>query len=724
MARPLAVTGGVLFVTLWFLGLLPHAVLLPLTVCAGVLCALVLCVRALRRKGLLPYVCAVVLAGCVLFWFHYDFVFAPVAALGGRTVPVTAALADLPQQLDDGYRTVLRTDSVDGMPMRCRIALYTSEEPKITCRQTVTFRTRLEANSAPGSSGVWLRAYEMRDARYTDDASGFFGRMLAVRQYAIETLLQRLPGTNGAVLAAMITGSEQYIPDDVYARMLECGIVHIFSVSGLHLSVFSMLLYRFLERRRAPRAVIALPSAVLTFLLMAVTGFSYSCVRAGIMLYIMLLGRCFFWRSDGLNALGASILVMVLIDPFCAGSVGLQLSVLGTLGVILASPIVETRVETLRVRPRFLRKPIRLFLSALLVSACIHILTLPVIVIEFRRLSLVSPLANACLLFAAEWAMITAAAAVLLSAVPFLGVLSKPLLFGAGLLAKYCVLVSDSFGKLPFAAVRSDFAGLRFWIVGTLIVVSAVLMLQGTLRRRVVVSAAVSVGILASLVGFHAWNLHDLAQITVLDAGNQSAVLVKSRGKTALIGCGGKDAPSRVSLYTDSVDLFVVPREQKTECGAAHILVRSVPCAEIWAPQRVPALEPLYFFADPVVTTRGTRTVGDIRLTFDSSAEAVFLEIYDRTALLLFSPGCDLGKIPRAWLDADFLVSRSDIPPALTAEHYAAVLLSRGSGQGDDPAREIVSRGGMAAATAGYGDICLQVRKDGAIGLERGDPYA
>ncbi|MBR5619850.1 MAG: hypothetical protein IKW76_08940, partial [Clostridia bacterium] len=257
-----------------------------------------------------------------------------------------------------------------------------------------------------------------------------------------------------------------------------------------------------------------------------------------------------------------------------------------------------------------------------------------------------------------------------------------------------------------------------------LIVVSAVLMLQGTLRRRVVVSAAVSVVILASLVGFHAWNLHDLAQITVLDAGNQSAVLVKSRGKTALIGCGGKDAPSRVSLYTDSVDLFVVPREQKTECGAAHILVRSVPCAEIWAPQRVPALEPLYFFADPVVTTRGTRTVGDIRLTFDSSAEAVFLEIYDRTALLLFSPGCDLGKIPRAWLDADFLVSRSDIPPALTAEHYAAVLLSRGSGQGDDPAREIVSRGGMAAATAGYGDICLQVRKDGAIGLERGDPYA
>ncbi|MBR5618254.1 MAG: ComEC/Rec2 family competence protein, partial [Clostridia bacterium] len=471
MARPLAVTGGVLFVTLWFLGLLPHAALLPLTVCAGVLCALVLCVRALRRKGLLPYVCAVVLAGCVLFWFHYDFVFAPVAALGGRTVPVTAALADLPQQLDDGYRTVLRTDSVDGMPMRCRIALYTSQEPEITCRQTVTFRTRLEANSAPGSSGVWLRAYEMRDARYTDDASGFFGRMLAVRQYAIETLLQRLPGTNGAVLAAMITGSEQYIPDDVYARMLECGIVHIFSVSGLHLSVFSMLLYRFLERRRAPRAVIALPSAVLTFLLMAVTGFSYSCVRAGIMLYIMLLGRCFFWRSDGLNALGASILVMVLIDPFCAGSVGLQLSVLGTLGVILASPIVETRVETLRVRPRFLRKPIRLFLSALLVSACIHILTLPVIVIEFRRLSLVSPLANACLLFAAEWAMITAAAAVLLSAVPFLGVLSKPLLFGAGLLAKYCVLVSDSFGKLPFAAVRSDFAGLRFWIVGTLIVV-------------------------------------------------------------------------------------------------------------------------------------------------------------------------------------------------------------------------------------------------------------
>lgn len=723
MARPLAVTGGVLFVTLWFLGLLPHASFWPLTVCAAVLCALVVCVRPLRRKGLLPFVCAVILAGCILFSFHYAFVFKPIAALGGKTVQVTAALADLPQQHDDGYRTVLRTDSVDGAPLRCRIALYTEEKPNLPCRGTVTFRARLYANDSPGSSGVWLRTFEMNDLQYTD-SSGFFGRMLAVRQYAIETLLERLPGTNGAVLAAMITGNEQYIPADVYARMRDCGIVHIFSVSGLHLSVFSMLLYRFLERRRAPRAVLVLPSAVLTFLLMAVTGFSYSCVRAGIMLLLMLLGRCFFWRSDGLNALGASILVMVMIDPFCVGSVGLQLSVLGTLGVILASPIVETRVEALRVRPRFLRKPVHLFLSALLVSACIHILTLPVTVIEFRRLSLISPLANACLLFAAEWAMIGAAAATLLSAIPILGVLSKPLLFGAGLLAKYCVTVSDLFGDLPFAAVRADFAGFRFWIVGTLIVVSVILMLQGTLRRKAVVSAAISLGILASLLGFHAWNLHDLARITVLDAGNQSAVLVESRGKTALIGCGGKQAPTRVSLYADAVDLFVVPRAKDTECGEAHVLTRTVPCAEIWAPARAPALEPLFFFADPVVTTRETRTVGDIRLTFDSDAEAVFLEIYDRTALLVFSPGCDLGKIPRAWLDADFLVSRSDVPPALTAENYAAVLLARSVGQGDLPAREILSRGGLAAATAGRGDICLQVRKDGAIGLERGDPYA
>ena len=724
MARPLAVTGGVLFVTLWVLGLLPHAALLPLTICAAVLCGVVFCVRTLRRKELLPFVCTVILAGCLLFQFHYAVVFTPVAALGGKTVQITASPADLPQENDGGYCTILRTDSVDGMPMRCRIALYTEKIPDITCDRTVTFQARLYANTAPGSSGVWLRTYEMREPVYTDGSSGFFGRMLAVRQYVIETLEHALPGTNGAVLAAMITGNEQCIPAEVYARMRDCGIVHIFSVSGLHLSVFSMLLYRFLERRRAPRVLTVLPSAVLAFLLMAVTGFSYSCVRAGIMLLIMLFGRCFRWRSDACNALGASLLVMGIIDPFCAGNVGLQLSVLGTLGVVLAAPVVEARIETLQVRPDFLRKLVHLFISALFVSACIHILTLPVVVTVFRRVSLVSPLANACLLFAAEWAMIGAAAATLLTAVPFLGILSKPILFGAGLLAKYCVAVSDFFGKLPFAAVRAECAALRFWIAGTLIVAAAAILLQGPAHRRAVLSAAISLMILTSCLGFHAWNMRGEAQIIVPDTGNASAVLLRSRGKTALIGCGGRHTPSRVQQYADAIDLFVIPRAKATECGSACALVRRVPCREVRTPQRTTLLEPLFFFADPIVTTRASQTVGDIKLTFDSNAEAVFLQIYDRTALLVFSPGCDLGKIPRAWLDADFLVSRSDVPPSLTAENYAAVLLARDAWQGDHPVREIMGRGGLAAATGGKGDICLQIRRDGAISLIRGEPYA
>ena len=564
----------------------------------------------------------------------------------------------------------------------------------------------------------------MNDAVCSDDSADLFGRMLSVRQYAIETLLQSLPGTNGAVLAAMLTGNEEYIPTDVYARMCDCGIAHIFSVSGLHLSVLSLLLFRFLRRRRLPRALTVLPSVLTAFALMAVTGFSYSCVRAGIMLFVMLLGSCFLWRSDAVNSLGLSIAVMCMIDPFCAGSVGLQLSVLGTLGVVLASPVVESRVEKIPVRPKFLQKTVHLFLSALLVSACICILTLPVVVMQFRRVSLVSPVANACLLFAAEWAMIGAAAAVLLTAAPVLGILARPTLFGAGLLAKYCVLVSDFFGGLPVAALRADSASLRFWVAGTLIVVSAVLMLKNSARRKAMFSAAVSLGMLAILVGFHAWNLRDLARITVLDTGNHTAVLVESRGQTALIGCGGSRTPTRVQAYTNKIDLFVVPGTKEMQYARTMPLVKTVRCTEIWTTERSPALEPLFFFADPVVTAHKTRAVGDIELTFDHNAEAVFLRIYDRTVLLVFSPGCDLEKIPRDWLNADILISRSDVPPALNAEKYAAVLLARDARQGDFPTRKIAQYGIPAASTAGNGDICLLLRRDGAIGLERGSPYA
>ena len=714
----MAVMGGAFFLTLYVLSVLPQHAVWFLLIASAVCFVLTLLVRRLRRRERLPILFGAVLGACLLILINTTAVFRPIAALDGQTVQITASLADLPRENGDSFSYELRTRSVDGAPMRCRIALWSSTDLQLMPSQTVSCSAKVFASDKPDASGVWLRTYGVDDLSVTDSRPDLFARMLEVRRYTIDTLLHVMPGTTGAVLAAMVTGDTTHIPADVYAHMRNCGVVHIFSVSGFHLSVFSMLLYQFLEKRRLPRFAAVLPSIALVLFLMAVTGFSNSSVRAGIMLLMLLFGRLFFLQSDPVNSLGASLLIMGFIQPFCAGDVGLHLSVLGTLGVILSAPLAERLSQRIRFRPLILRTSAQAFVSTICVSGCIHLMTLLPIALHFDTLSLISPIANAAILFAAEWAMIGAAVSTLLSVFAPIRFLFRAVSFLAGLLARYCIAVSGFLGGLSFSAVRADRTTLSFWIAGTLLVI-AVVLLRAADRRHILIGTAVSLSILIGCMGFRVWSVRDSVFVTALDVGNRSAVLVQSRGETALIGCGGPHTARRVLQYTDDVDLLLLPRTTLTECGGAADLIRSVPCREIRLPERVPMVEGLFFAASPEVSKAGTQRIGAVQTIYRCGENgAVYLTAHGKTILLLFSPGCDLTQIPPAWLHADIVYTRSDLPPAMEADKIGLVLLSRDASQGDPIPQTIRTGGALAVSTADNGDVRMRIDPDGTIGFE------
>ena len=716
----MAVLGGAFFLTLFVLSVLPQRAAIPLMVVSALLLAVTLLVRSFRRHARAPLVFGAVLAACALVQLCTATVFRPIAALHGKSVRITASLADLPRAYnEESYYYELRTRSVDGAPMRCRIGFWSAEDMQWTPSQIVSFTARVYASDAPDATGVWLRMFGVEELTVTDARPDVFARMLEARRYTIDTLLQAAPGPAGAVLAAMVTGDRTHIPADIYAHMRNCGIVHIFSVSGFHLSVFSMLLYQFLERRRVPRFAAVLPSIMLVLFLMAVTGFSASCVRAGIMLLTLLFGRLFFWQSDAINSLGVSLLIMGFISPFCAGDVGLQLSVLGALGSILASPFAGRLSRKIRVRPLFLRRALQAVLETIVLSACIHAMTLVPVALHYDTLSVISPIANAAILFAAEWAMIGAALSVLFSVISPLYFVFRALSFLAGLLARYCIAASGFLGGLPFCVVRFDRAALCLWAAGTLTVIALALLLRIGSRRRVVTVAALSLSMLLSCAIFRAWSVRDSVFVTAFDVGNHSAVLVQSRGETALIGCGGVDTAQRILRYTDDVDWLLLPRISPTECSGASELIRSVPCHEIWAPARRPAVEGAFFFGQAEVRKTGTRQVGAVRAEYIGGANAaVYLTAHGKSMLLLFSPGCDLARIPSAWQNADIVYVRGDLPPALEAEKIGLVLLSRSAAQGDPIPRAIRRSGTLVVSTADKGDLRVRIDPDGVVGFE------
>ena len=141
-----------------------------------------------------------------------------------------------------------------------------------------------------------------------------------------------------------------------------------------------------------------------------VTGCSFSVIRSGIMLVLYSLGNLAMRRSNGLNSLGIAGLLMAAMNPYLIYDVGFLLSFSATLGILLlASPITQRISRKLHVE----NKVVQSIVSGFSVSLGATVGTLPVMLLNFKEISLigllVNPLLNIYLLLALVGALVVSA---------------------------------------------------------------------------------------------------------------------------------------------------------------------------------------------------------------------------------------------------------------------------------------------------------------------------
>lgn len=155
-----------------------------------------------------------------------------------------------------------------------------------------------------------------------------------------------------AILKKYITNSENYaladgillghradIDVELYNAFAYTGILHILSVSGLHVGIIYGMLLFFLSfiQDRSKRIKIAKFVFTLGFiwLFTFVTGFSAACVRAAILFTLLNFGRLNKEYVNNLNILCGAALLQMLIDPNNVFDIGFQLSYLAMLGLFI-----------------------------------------------------------------------------------------------------------------------------------------------------------------------------------------------------------------------------------------------------------------------------------------------------------------------------------------------------------------------------------------------------
>jgi competence protein ComEC len=153
--------------------------------------------------------------------------------------------------------------------------------------------------------------------------------------------LERHPGIL-SLYRAMLLGEKAAISSEQQMAFMRSGTFHIFSISGLHISVIALALHSLLRLLQVPRRANVFLSLLLLACYLEITGVNSPAVRAFIMIAFLLTSRLFRLPGNPLAALAAAALVTLLLDPLQLFGAGFQMSyTVVTALVVMGVPLTE-----------------------------------------------------------------------------------------------------------------------------------------------------------------------------------------------------------------------------------------------------------------------------------------------------------------------------------------------------------------------------------------------
>ncbi|MCD8009966.1 MAG: ComEC/Rec2 family competence protein [Lachnospiraceae bacterium] len=339
------------------------------------------------------------------------------AAMAERTSATVRVIGTVRQisRTSYGYSYQLSENTVylEGIALAThRLLVYADDISELKIGNVVSVSGELEAFEAAGNPGQfdadsYYRALGI-DFNLEEEAREIQnGRIFPVQQrlcrlrMLLAERLEVLAGEDAGVFLSLFLGDKSQLAAETRAWYELAGISHILAISGLHVSLFGMTLYRLLRRFLLPVPLCGVIGGALAACYVVMTGAGSSSMRALTMFSLYLLAQAVGRTYDLLSALATAGLLLLWEHPLLLGQEGFQLSFLAMVGIGAVWPVLSGWLEACfqeekgRFRPvkggrghrtgekSRLRKQgemiARGFGSSLLFSLCIQLATLPVL---------------------------------------------------------------------------------------------------------------------------------------------------------------------------------------------------------------------------------------------------------------------------------------------------------------------------------------------------------
>ncbi len=452
--------------------------------------------------------------------------------------------------------------------------------------------------------GIFLSLEQSDETKYSLVKPALANPIAVAAESARESLqsfIDQLVGSEqAALLFGLMVGDASGLNKEQEYHFRQAGLSHLTAVSGANIAFWLTPLTLILRRSHLRRKIRQVLLLIVLIAFGFLTGWQVSVTRAIIMSAIFLIGRLAHRRSDPLNGLGWVILIFIAFAPFAILSFGFWLSLLATVGLLSASPLLIQRISH---RWPNLPQPISELIS---LNLSVQLLVLPVSLILSHQLSFVGLIANIPAVMIVEW--LTAISFVSIILYYFIRLLTflfftstmflmspvgleKPgslmvgwlLLPGRPIAGALTILeqLAEYFSRWDYGRWPASRLNL-FLIAGLLILSIGLFRTRGGLLRHWVNRLTVigfAAGLLFAQISPVLWPRD---QIWFLSVGQGDATLIMTRsGQTVLIDSGPPNSgwnivlPALDALGLRRIDLLIVTHGHSDHAGGVSDLLQS-----------------------------------------------------------------------------------------------------------------------------------------------------
>lgn len=644
---------------------LPHPGLLALTaLSAGAVVALCAVLRLRARRSIAS-------AGAAT-WLSHTSVLLAVLALGmchagwiakwrladeldfadeSRDVRVIGVIASLPAQLQRGTRFEFDVEAVEApaihVPPHISLAWF-GATAQVRPGERWRFEVRLRRPHATLNPGgfdleAWMLERNLRATGYVREnriSPERIDGLVWATGYAIDRardalrrkLQERLRDDRyGGVLVALVLGDQRAIREEDWLLFNRTGISHLVSISGLHITMIAGLLALAAGRiwRRSSGALAFAPAQSAAAVAAMVAAWAY-CLLAGwgvpaqrtfFMLATVAAAMLLRFHTRPAATLALAAVVVTLLDPWAVLAAGFWLS-FGAVAAIFFSVYGRPtrRCPGWRVRVN----------EAARVQLVVTIALVPLTVVLFQQVSVVSPLANAIAIPVVSLLVtpLSLAAACFVMLPEPLASIAVPLLTLAHALM---VLLSELLQwSLQWRAASIALPAPPFWVAAVAMVAVVWLLSPPGWPMR----WAGAVWLLPLILWPAERPRTGELWVTALDVGQGSALIVEAPGRVLVFDTGPRysaqaDAGGRIVLPylrargIDRIDILVVSHLDSDHSGGTAALLEAVEIGEVWT--SIPPDHPVLAKARSVTRCHAGTTAGsgplDLRILHPTVAE-------------------------------------------------------------------------------------------------------